>query len=105
MTSAAIHRVHVGSAERHFRAVGTVVAMVEIAVALVILVAGGGGAGVGLAWLNDRRHAANARRIPEREPKQILEARFAAGEIDEPEFNRRMRALVYGPPLEIDDGS
>ena len=50
----------------------------------------------------DRRHTANARRLPEREPKKILEARFAAGEIDEPEFNRRMRALTYGPPLELD---
>jgi uncharacterized membrane protein len=79
--------------------------MIEVALAMVILVAGGGGAGVGLAWLNDRRHAANARRAPVREPKQILGERFAAGEIDEPEFNRRMRSLVYGPPFEIDEGS
>lgn len=79
--------------------------MVEIAWGVVILIAGGGGAGVGLAWLNDRRHAANARRLPVREPKQILEARFAAGEIDELEFNRRMSALIYGPPLEFEDRS
>ena len=89
-----------GDRERRYRC-----RMIEVAIAVVILVAGGGGAGVGLAWLNDRRHAANARRAPVAEPKQILEARFAAGDIDEAEFNRRMRTLTYGPPLELgDDG-
>ena len=75
--------------------------MIEIAVSIVILVVGGGGAGVGLAWLNDRRHAANAR-LPKADPKEILATRFAAGEIDEAEFNRRMHALTYGPPLQLE---
>lgn len=75
--------------------------MIELAIAIVILVAGGGGAGIALAWLNDRRHAAKARRLPQQDPKRVLEARFAAGEIDETEFTRRMNALLYGPPLEL----
>lgn len=74
--------------------------MIEMAIAIVILVLGAGGAGVGLAWLNDRRHAANAR-LPRADPKEILATRFAHGEIDEAEFNRRMHALTYGPPLEL----
>ena len=78
--------------------------MLELAIAIVITVLGVGGGGVGLAWLNDRRHAANARRLPPVDPKATLEARLATGEIDEAEFNRRMRALVYGPPLELEDG-
>lgn len=30
-----------------------------------------------------------------------LATRFAHGEIDEAEFNRRTHALTYGPPLEL----
>jgi uncharacterized membrane protein len=76
--------------------------MIEAAIAIVILVAGGGGTGVGLAWLNDRRHAARARSLPVKDPRTILQERLAAGEIDEVDFNQRMRALVYGPPLELE---
>ena len=77
--------------------------MIELAVAIVILVAGGGGAGVGLAWLNDRRHIARARALPAHNPKDVLDGRFAAGEIDEREYSRRVHMLLYGPPLELDD--
>jgi len=76
--------------------------MIELATGLVILVAGTGSAGVALAWLNDRRLAASARRSPRLDPKAILETRFAKGEIEEDEYNRRMRRLTYGPPLELD---
>ncbi|MGI8807472.1 MAG: hypothetical protein ACR2KK_06465 [Acidimicrobiales bacterium] len=76
--------------------------MIELAVALVTLVAGCGGAGVALAWLNDRRLVANARRQPVLDPKAVLELRFAKGEIDEGEYNLRMHRLTYGPPLELD---
>ena len=75
--------------------------MIELAVAVVVLVAGTGTAGVALAWLNDRRHAAAVRALPRPDAKQILEARFASGEIDEAEFNQRMHRLQYGPPLEL----
>lgn len=77
--------------------------VIELAIALVLLVAGGGGAGVGLAWLNDRRHAARDRPVPPADAKAILDARFASGDIDEPEYTRRMHLLVYGPPLELDE--
>ncbi|HEX2700076.1 MAG TPA: SHOCT domain-containing protein [Acidimicrobiales bacterium] len=76
--------------------------MIELATAAVVLVAGVGGAGVALAWLNDRRLAASKRRRPKLDPKAILETRFAKGEIDEEEYNRRMRRLLYGPPLELE---
>ena len=66
------------------------------------LVFGCGAAGVAIAWLNDRREHAISKRSPKLDPKQILEARFAAGEIDEVEFNRRMSRLVLGPTLELD---
>jgi uncharacterized membrane protein len=66
------------------------------------LVGGLGVAGVAIAWLNDRRQAALERRNPPLDPKEILEHRFARGEIDEAEFNRRMHRLTYGPPLELD---
>jgi uncharacterized membrane protein len=77
--------------------------MIESAIAIVLLVAGCGGAGVGLAWLNDRRHAARDRAHPPETAKQILETRYAKGELDHVEFTRRMHALTYGPPLELDD--
>jgi uncharacterized membrane protein len=66
------------------------------------LVFGTGAAGVAIAWLNDRRHAAIAKRNPKMTPREILEARFAAGEIDEHEFNSRMSRLMLGPTLELD---
>ncbi|HUS62320.1 MAG TPA: hypothetical protein VMY34_08990 [Acidimicrobiales bacterium] len=75
--------------------------MVEQAIAVVILVAGVGGFGVGLAWLNDRRLEQITRRTPTVDPKRLLESRLAAGELDEAEFNSRMHALLYGPPLEL----
>ena len=78
----------------------------EQAFAAVVVVAGlvfgTGAAGVGIAWLNDRRHAAIAKRQPRMTPREILEARFAAGEIDEHEFNSRMSRLMLGPTLELD---
>ena len=80
--------------------------VVENAFAAVVVVAGlvfgTGAAGVAIAWLNDRRHAAIGRRAPKMTPREILEARFAAGEIDEKEFNSRMNRLLLGPPLELD---
>lgn len=76
--------------------------MWEDALATVGTIFGLGTAGVWIAWLNDRRLAANARRLPKRDPRQILEARFAAGEITEEEFNRRSHRLLMGPPLELD---
>jgi uncharacterized membrane protein len=75
---------------------------IEAIFVVVGLVGGLGIAGVVTAWLNDRRHAAIDRRNPPLEPKEILERRFALGEIDEAEFNRRMHRLTYGPPLELD---
>jgi uncharacterized membrane protein len=75
---------------------------VEAIVAVVGLVFGLGAAGVGISWLNDRRVAAIARRYPKASPREILEARFAKGEIDEAEFNRRMSRLMLGPTLELD---
>ena len=66
------------------------------------LVFGTGAAGVAIAWLNDRRHAAIDRRTQRLTPREILEARFAAGDIDEVEFNRRMNRLMLGPTLELD---
>lgn len=74
----------------------------EYAFGLVALVFGTGVAGVGIAWLNDRRIAANARRMPPADPRRILEARFASGEIGEDEFNRASHRLLMGPPLELD---
>lgn len=78
----------------------------EQAFAAVVVVAGlvfgTGAAGVAIAWLNDRRHAAIDKRSPKMNPREILEARFAAGDIDEPEFNKRMNRLMLGPPLELD---
>lgn len=66
------------------------------------LVFGLGATGVGIAWLNDKRQAAISRPGKGPSPRDILEARFAAGEIDEQEFNRRMNRLLLGPPLELD---
>ncbi len=74
----------------------------ELALSLVALVFGTGVAGVGIAWLNDRRLAAAARRLPPKDPRRVLEERFAAGDISEEEFNRRMHRLLMGPPLELD---
>ena len=73
---------------------------------IVVLVAGltfgCGAAGVAVSWLNDRREAAIAKRKPRLTPREILEARFAAGDIDEAEFNSRMSRLMIGPTLELD---
>ena len=66
------------------------------------LVFGTGAAGVAIAWLNDRRHHAIDRRTQRLSPREILEARFAAGDIDEAEFNKRMSRLMLGPTLELD---
>ena len=78
------------------------VAVIEVAIAVVIIVFGSGTAGVGVAWLNDRRLAAAARRMPPRDAKAILEERLAKGEIDQAEFNQKMHTIVFGPPLELD---
>jgi uncharacterized membrane protein len=59
--------------------------------------------GVGIAWVNDRRVAAITRRNPPDDPKRILEARFAKGELDEVEYARKMHLLMYGPPLELEE--
>jgi len=79
---------------------------VEQAFAAIVVVAGlvfgTGAAGVAIAWLNDRREASLAKRRPTLSPREILETRFAAGEIDEAEFNKRMNRLMLGPPLELD---
>jgi uncharacterized membrane protein len=79
---------------------------VEQAFAAVVvvtgLVFGCGAAGVAIAWLNDRREAAIGKRRGRLSPREILEARFAAGDIDEAEFNRRMSRLMLGPTLELD---
>ena len=37
------------------------------------------------------------------DPERVLAARFAAGEIDETEYARRLSILRLGPPLEIPD--
>ncbi|MDP1794974.1 MAG: SHOCT domain-containing protein [Acidimicrobiales bacterium] len=66
------------------------------------LVFGLGATGVGIAWLNDKRLGALGKPGPGPTPRDILEARFATGEIDEAEFNRRMNRLLLGPPLELD---
>lgn len=71
-------------------------------VVICTLVFGLGAAGVGIAWLNDKRQAAIGKPGPGPSPRDTLEARFAAGEIDEQEFNRRMNRLLLGPPLELD---
>jgi hypothetical protein len=76
--------------------------LVEVAIALVIIVFGSGTAGVAIAWLNDRRVAANARRVPRPDPKVLLGARLANGDIDDVEYARKMHLLLYGPPLEFD---
>ena len=74
----------------------------EAIVIVTGLIFGTGAAGVAIAWLNDRRHAAIDRRRERLSPREILEARFAAGDIDEAEFNRRMNRLMLGPTLELD---
>jgi hypothetical protein len=76
--------------------------VIELATALVVAVAGCGAAGVALAWLNDRRLEAIRRRTPPLDAKTILETRFAKGEINEDEYNRRMHRLLYGPPIELE---
>lgn len=38
-----------------------------------------------------------------RSPEEVLAARFAAGEIDEAEYSRRLSILRIGPPLELPD--
>jgi uncharacterized membrane protein len=79
--------------------VGDAIAAIFVVVGMV---GGLGIAGVAIAWMNDRRVSALARRHPPLDPTEILEQRFAHGEIDEAEFNRRMHRLTYGPPLELD---
>lgn len=76
--------------------------VIEVTIAVVALVFGCGGAGVGIAWLNDRRRAAAARRIPKEDARAMLERRLAKGEIDEAEYARKMHLLMFGPPLELD---
>ena len=78
--------------------------LMDIAQALVVAVAGCGGVGVVIAWLNDKREISRARLTPIAEPKRILETRFAKGEIDADDFQRRMHALTYGPPLDLPAG-
>jgi hypothetical protein len=66
------------------------------------IVAGVGGAGVGIAWLDDRRKAALQRRAPALTPREILERLYAAGEIDDNEFARRMDFLMLDAPDQLD---
>lgn len=66
---------------------------------IVILILGGGSipfiaygvAGVWNYWTKRRPV----------DPKQILAERYAKGEIDDGEYQRRLSVLTYGPPLEI----
>ncbi len=37
------------------------------------------------------------------DPRRILDARFAKGEIDEAEYGRRLSVLQVGPPMDIFD--
>jgi putative membrane protein len=48
--------------------------------------------GFGLAWFGVKLGALG-RRPPEEDPKEILKRRYAAGEIDEDEYLRRMSGL------------
>jgi uncharacterized membrane protein len=79
--------------------VGEVIAAIVVTAGIVF---GLGASGVGIAWLNDKRQAALMRQQPTLTPREILEHRFARGEIDEAEFNRRLNRLLIGPTLEID---
>lgn len=36
------------------------------------------------------------------DPRAILAERFARGEIDDAEYQRRLAILIYGPPLPLD---
>lgn len=76
--------------------------MIDFAISLVILFFGFGLSVIFLAWVNDRRRVAKRKRLPAKDPKAVLELRFAQGKIDEQEFNRRMHRLIYGPPIELD---
>ena len=41
--------------------------------------------------------------VGRRDPKAILDERFAQGEIDEHEYSRRLSILQLGPPLMLPD--
>ncbi|MFO7253056.1 MAG: SHOCT domain-containing protein [Actinomycetes bacterium] len=47
--------------------------------------------GFGVAWFTTAMH--ERRRAREEDPKEILKRRYAAGEIDEDEYLRRMSGL------------
>ncbi len=70
-------------------------------IAVLSLVGGLGAVAVGLVWALEKVDQASRKR-PRLSPREVLEMRFATGEIDETEFNRRMHRLTYGPPLELD---
>jgi uncharacterized membrane protein len=91
-----------GELSQRFGILRQVEQALEAIVIVTGLIFGCGASGVAIAWLNDRRHAAIDRRRPRLSPREILEARFAAGDIDEVEFNRRMNRLLIGPTLELD---
>ena len=40
--------------------------------------------------------------LPPVDPMKVLEERYARGEIDELEYERRRAVLAYGPPLPLD---
>ena len=44
-----------------------------------------------------------AQQVGQRDPKAILDERFAQGEIDEHEYARRLSILQLGPPLMLPD--
>ena len=44
-----------------------------------------------------------AQQVARRDPKAILDERFAQGEIDEREYARRLSILQLGPPLMLPD--
>jgi uncharacterized membrane protein len=75
---------------------------IQAIVVVAGLVFGLGAAGVGVAWLNDKRAAALGRRAPALTPKEILERLYAAGEIDDNEFARRMDYLMLESPDQLD---
>lgn len=67
--------------------------------AIVGGVAGLSGVVLAYDWVMGRRRERRSRSV---DPVRVLEIRFAEGEIDEDEFNRRVHRLRMGPPLELD---
>ncbi|GGM90618.1 hypothetical protein GCM10010106_42740 [Thermopolyspora flexuosa] len=61
--------------------------LLTVAFVLAVLAA----VGFGVAWLTSTVH--ERRRAREEDPKEILKRRYAAGEIDEDEYLRRMSGL------------